>query len=170
MVVNLATQGYYPRDLGCSKVMATGEMCRLLSPQLKLATYGARFTRSTPKAIAGFYGEAGTAVFCCVDSISTRKLVWESVLARAALFVDARMNGEVIRVLTSDEPPVDRRYLTTFFEPHEAHSGSCTAKGTIYTASVAAGLMISQFTKWLRNLPVDKDLSLNLLSSELSAA
>src|SRR4051794_26055639 len=32
--VNLATQGYYPRDLGCSKVMATGEMCRLLNPQL----------------------------------------------------------------------------------------------------------------------------------------
>jgi molybdopterin-synthase adenylyltransferase len=32
---------------------------------------------------------------------------------------------------------------------------------TIYTASIAAGLMIGQFTRWLRGLPVEADLLLN---------
>ena len=48
--------------------------------------------------------------------------------------------------------------------------GSCTAKSTIYTASIAAGLMLTQFTRWLRRLPVDSDLTLNLLSMELGLA
>jgi hypothetical protein len=29
--------------------------------------------------------------------------------------------------------------------------------------------MVGQFTKWLRGLPLDRDLTLNLLSAELSA-
>ena len=32
-----------------------------------------------------------------------------------------------------------------------------------------AGLMLTQLTKWLRGLPVEPDLSVNLLSSELTA-
>jgi molybdopterin-synthase adenylyltransferase len=56
---------------------------------------------------------------------------------------------------------------TTLFDQAAAQRGSCTSKSTIYTASIAAGLMVHQFTRWLRRLPVDADLSLNLLSSEL---
>ena len=50
----------------------------------------------------------------------------------------------------------------------DAHVGPCTARSTIYTASIAAGLMVHQFAKWLRGLPVDPDLSLNLLAAELT--
>jgi hypothetical protein len=39
---------------------------------------------------------------------------------------------------------------------------------TDYCANVAAGVMLSQFTKWLRCLPVDFDFQLNLLSAELA--
>jgi len=35
------------------------------------------------------------------------------------------------------------------------------------TASIAAGLMVHPLTRWLRDLPLDFDLSLNLLASEL---
>jgi len=56
------------------------------------------------------------------------------------------------------------------FGAEQAYAGSCTAKSTLYTASIAAGLMVGQFAKWLRNLPVDRDLTLNLLSAELVAA
>jgi sulfur carrier protein ThiS adenylyltransferase len=55
------------------------------------------------------------------------------------------------------------------FGQDRAYAGSCTAKSTVYTASIAAGLMVAQFTKWLRGLPLDRDLTLNLLSAELSA-
>ena len=37
-------------------------------------------------------------------------------------------------------------------------------------AAIAAGLMTGQFARWLRGLPVDCDLSLNLLASELAVA
>jgi len=46
--------------------------------------------------------------------------------------------------------------------------GPCTAKTTIYCANIAAGLMIAQFTKYLRQLPIDCDVQLNLLASELT--
>ena len=39
-----------------------------------------------------------------------------------------------------------------------------------YTGALAAGLMLSEFSKWLRDLPIDRDLTLNLLSAELTVA
>jgi hypothetical protein len=45
---------------------------------------------------------------------------------------------------------------------------ACTSKSTIYTANVAAGLAVGQLAKWLRNMPVDPDLCLNILTSELA--
>ena len=57
-------------------------------------------------------------------------------------------------------------YPTTLFAQSEAQAGRCTARSTIYAASIAAGLMVHQFTRWLRGLPVDRDTSLNLLAGE----
>jgi sulfur carrier protein ThiS adenylyltransferase len=86
------------------------------------------------------------------------------------LFVDGRMTAEVLRVLAVGEPATDGHYATTLFAADEAYAGPCTASSTIYTASVAAGLMVGQMTRWLRRLPVDGDLTLNLLSMELTVA
>ena len=69
----------------------------------------------------------------------------------------------------SDREQGRSHYPTTLFSQNEAQAGSCTARGVIYTANIAAGLMVHQFTRWLRGLPVDSDLSLNLLASELAA-
>jgi sulfur carrier protein ThiS adenylyltransferase len=79
------------------------------------------------------------------------------------------MSAEVIRVLAVDSPITDDYYATTLFEADQAYAGVCTARSTIYTAALAAGLMVGQMTKWLRNLPVDPDLILNLLAAELTA-
>lgn len=122
-----------------------------------------------PRQMSRLHDSAIRAViFCCVDSISARQMIWESVKGIASLFIDARMAAEVIRVLAVERPASDSYYATTLFAEEQAYAGSCTAKSTVYTASIAAGLMIGQFTKWLRELPVDRDLSLNLLSAELS--
>ena len=76
------------------------------------------------------------------------------------------MLGEIIRVLTAAGAQDREYYSTTLFPQTEALRGSCTAKGTIYAANIAAGLMVQQFTRYLRGLPLDLDLSLNLLASE----
>jgi len=105
-----------------------------------------------------------------VDRIETRSIIWESVKSRANFYADARMNGEVIRVLTSDQPAADAYYKSTLFAADEAFQGRCTARSTIFTASIAAGLMLTQFSRWLRGIPLDRDLTLNLLSSELTVS
>jgi sulfur carrier protein ThiS adenylyltransferase len=46
-----------------------------------------------------------------------------------------------------ERPATDGAYATTLFDANQAYAGSCTAKATIYTASVAAGLMVGQFTR-----------------------
>jgi sulfur carrier protein ThiS adenylyltransferase len=40
----------------------------------------------------------------------------------------------------------------------------------IYRTNVAAGMMLAEFTKWLRNLPGTADLSLNLLCGEMTVS
>ena len=80
------------------------------------------------------------------------------------------MLGETIRVISVSEDTGRSSYPTTLFRQSEAQTGACAARSTIYSASVAAGLMLHQFTRWLRNQPIDTDLSLNLLASEMTVA
>ena len=110
--------------------------------------------------------EIGNVVFCAVDKIDVRRLSGEAVKAKAAFFADGRMSAEVLRVLVACDAASRKHYPTTLFAAEEAYPGSCTAKTTIYCANMAAGLMLAQFAKWLRRLPVDSDLSLNLLAGE----
>ena len=169
-VENLAAQGYWPADLGRAKVHATADLCRSINPDAQVHAHADVFRRSSVKAMAVFHDvRHKLAVFCCVDSITARRLVWESVRQRTAVFLDGRMSAEVIRVLAAGEPAHDSYYHSTLFEQHRAYAGACTARSTIYTASIAAGMMLGQFTKWLRDLPLDRDVTLNLLSAELSA-
>jgi sulfur carrier protein ThiS adenylyltransferase len=163
-VENLAVQGYWPEDILRPKVDATAELCRRMHPSIQLNAVPERFKRSTPRPLST---NGDRMVFCCVDSIVTRRQIWESVRTSASFFVDGRMNAEVMRVIAAEEPAVDTYYQGTLFQAEEAFAGPCTARSTIYTASIAAGLMVHQFTKWLRGIPVDCDVTLNLLAAEL---
>ena len=160
-VSNLASQGYLQDDLGRSKVCATADLSQQVNHGLEVHEVAERFRRSM---------DVGNVVFSCVDSIDVRRLIWESVKDKADFFADGRMSAEVLRVLVACDPPSRKHYPTTLFAAEEAYQGSCTAKTTIYCANIAAGLMLTQFAKWLRRLPVDPDVSLNLLASELSCS
>jgi hypothetical protein len=165
--VNLAPQGYRPDQLTFAKVDATASDCQRTNPQVHVIPKAEFFRRSTARQLS--VAQSELVVFACVDSIGTRRLLWESVRSHAALYIDGRMSAEVLRVLAVDSPRGDSYYQTTLFAAEEAYTGSCTARSTIYTASIAAGLMLSQFTKWLRRLPVDHDVTLNLLAAELTS-
>ena len=163
---NLASQGYWPTDIHHPKVKATAELCRRIHPPLSVTAVAERFKRSTGRELPG---DSEQVLFCCVDSIVTRRMIWETVRWSARLFVDGRMSAEVLRVLAAGEPALDDSYPRTLFSAEDAYVGACTARSTIYTASLVAGLMVHQFAKWLRGLPVDTDLTLNLLAAELTA-
>jgi sulfur carrier protein ThiS adenylyltransferase len=164
-VENLAVQGFWETDLGDPKVHAVANVCHQQYPQMELHARAERFRKSS---VREWPTDREHVVFCCVDSIATRKLVWESVRARASFFADGRMTAEVVRVLASESPLTDTVYPATLFAAGEALVGSCTAKSTMYAASVAAGLMVGQFARWLRGLGVTSDQTLNLLAAELT--
>lgn len=156
---NITTQGYRQSDIGRPKVEALAEELQRIDASLLVGTITDRWRPSRTTE---------DVVFCCVDSISARAAIWRSVGPGCRFWSDGRMRAEVIRVLSVAETQGREHYPSTLFPQAEADPGRCTAKGTIYASNIAAGLMLHQFTRWLRGLPLDPDLSLNLLASELS--
>lgn len=157
--VNLACQGYLEEDIGRPKVDATAHLCRRLNSEIDVQVVPERFRRSQT---------IGNVLFACVDSIATRRTVWEAVNTRTSLFIDGRMAAEVLRVLSVHDQPSAEYYPTTLFSTEQAYVGACTAKSTIFTANIVAGLMLSQLARWLRRLPIEPDVTVNLLTDEMS--
>lgn len=158
-LTNVTTQGYRQTDLGMSKVMATERSILEIDPAIDVTTIADRFR---PRHATR------DAVFCCVDSISTRAAIWRAVQPTAQFWCDGRMLGEVLRILTVSEGSGREHYRETLFDQSAAQSGSCTARSTIYTASIAAGMMLHQFSRWLRGGITDTDLTFNLFAGELT--
>jgi len=158
-ISNLATQGYLHKDLERPKVDVTAEFVREMNNDLNVEVILERFKRLTP---------VGNCVFACVDSIVTRKHIWDAIQDKVNFYCDGRMSAEVLRVITACDEKSRQYYPQTLFTAEQAHVGPCTAKTTIYCANIAAGLMIAQFTKYLRQIPIDYDIQLNLLASELT--
>jgi len=158
-ISNLASQGYLESDIDRPKVQATADLAQQINQQLEVHEVNERFKRSM---------NIGNVVFVAVDKIDVRRLIWESVKDRTSFFVDGRMSAEVLRILTACDSTTRQHYPTTLFTASEAYAGPCTAKTTIYCANIAAGFMLAQFTKWLRNLPIDADVQVNLLSMEMN--
>lgn len=155
---NITTQGYQASDLGMSKVEATARAVRAIDTEVDVETVNDRFRPGLG---------TGEVVFCCVDSISSRAAIWRTLRDQCAFWSDGRMRGEVLRILTAVDSPSRTHYDGSLFPQAESQTGTCTSRSTIYTAGIAAGLMLHQCTRWLRDLSVDRDLTLNLLAGEL---
>ena len=106
--VNLASQGYLEEDLGHPKVEATAALIRKINSQVHVRPSLGRFRRGQTVA---------EHVFCCVDAIATRALIWEAVRHGVDFFADARMSAEVIRVLIATDSASRAHYPTTLFSP-----------------------------------------------------
>ena len=159
---NVTTQGYRESDIGRDKVTATANAIAELDSLIVVDPIVDRFR---------IRQSVNESVFCCVDSITSRTAIWNHLQNRVEFWADARMLGEVIRVLsaTNDSQSI-KKYSDSLFSGEEAQAGSCTSRSTIYTANIAPGMMVHQFARWLRKLPLDDDLCFNLLSSELIPA
>lgn len=170
---NVTTQGYGWQDVGQRKVEAVRSAVLAVDSSIQVAVVADRFRPITA---------TGTAVFSCVDSISARAAIWKTVRKRlsrslgasvpagesaADFWCDGRMLAETIRVLAVTSHRDCVHYESTLFSQTQAQAGRCTSRSTIYAASVAAGLMVHQFTRWLRGIPVDSDTLFNLLSMDI---
>ena len=160
---NVGSQGYYWQDAQQRrpKVAATRAAIQHIDPQIAVEVVCDRFRAKL---------DVGEVVFCCVDSISTRAALWRTLKPRVQFWSDGRMLGEVARVLTVAGATGRQEYARSLFAQAAAQVGQCTSRSTIYAASIAAGLMVHGLARWLRGLPIETDLTLNLLAAELTAA
>jgi hypothetical protein len=158
---NVTTQGYRASEIGAAKVAATAAAVGEIDPTITVETIVDRYRPAC---------DVGEAVFCCVDSIAARSAIWKRLESRCQLWVDARMRGDVLRVLAAADDGARAAYGRTLFPQAEAHAGACAAQGAIYGAAIAAGLMVHQLTRWLRGAPIERDVTLNLWAAEWSVA
>jgi sulfur carrier protein ThiS adenylyltransferase len=157
---NVTTQGYLASDVGQLKVAATRRAAEAIDPAILVETFADRFH---PKQ------SVSDVLFCTVDSISARASIWQTLEHICRFWADARMLGETIRVLIATERRGCERYASTLFAQSDAQSGHCTSRSTVYAAAITAGLMVHQFARWLRDLPVDVDTTVDLLAAEWAA-
>ncbi|HEV8069379.1 MAG TPA: ThiF family adenylyltransferase [Planctomycetaceae bacterium] len=157
---NVTSQGYWQGDIGDLKVAATRKAIHAIDPTIVVDICADRFR---PKQ------SVADVLFCAVDSISARASIWRAVEHRCRFWADGRMLGETIRLLSAADARGRRHYATTLFSQSEAQAGQCTSRSTIYAACIAAGILLNQFTRWLRALPLDIDTTVNLLAGEWTA-
>jgi len=156
---NVASQGYAEGDIGRLKAEATADACRRINLRIEIDGRCERFRRSM---------DVGDVVLAAVDSIEARRLIFRSVEDRASFYGDVRMTAETIRVLTACDAAGRGHYAETLFGAGEAHAGVCTSKMTIFAANIGAGLLLHQFSRWLRGHQTDHVVTLNLLASEMT--
>jgi len=160
---NIGSQGWQEDSVGKYKVdILISSMNHLVEEDTSI------FSRKFCKEDALYCEER--YVFCCVDSIDDRVDIWNWIKDSVCFWCDARVSTDIARILTVDDPVYNRRYEKTFFSGDEAYEGSCSASNSIYVAYVASGIMISQLSKNLRGIRVDHDLTVNLLSNEITGA
>jgi molybdopterin-synthase adenylyltransferase len=155
---NLTTQGYFAEDIGQPKVSACRQVVARIDPSIEVDVICDRYRAKQ---------SIGSVLFCAVDSISSRAAIWRTVEHRCQFWADGRMLGETIRVLAAADARARQHYSSTLFNQSEAQVGTCTSRSTVYAASIAAGLMVHQFSRWLRGLDADPDSTLSLLAGEL---
>ncbi len=160
--INIATQGYRFEHIGKTKVECTAADMRGINDNIELLEV-------IPEKFRYTQLEQCTGVFSCVDKISVRTNIYNRIkLFDTPFFVDGRMLGEVLRVLTIYDADSNKYYESTLFAQEEQQDGRCTARSTIYTANIAAGFMLTSFTKYLRKMPIDYDVLFNIAAMDLT--
>ena len=158
--VNLSVQGFYEAEVGLDKAHAIGNRVDAIDSAIEVSCLHAEYDKSRIPD--------GSVVFSCVDSMQVRRRIFRDFRERDwPVFLDGRMAAESLRVFCIDRSPeaIDL-YRASLFPSHEAHRESCTARATIYCASMAAAILCAQFKKWVMNQAPEPHIQMDLLSMD----
>lgn len=162
-LTNVTTQGWPVGAIGQYKVSHLAEEIQKIEPNCLVAAVPKVFAPS--RLPFGWETDPLNQVFfVAVDSISVRAQIWAEIHESVQFLADGRMLEEFIRIFTVDGTPARKElYAKSLFAQEEAIAGRCTARSTIYSATICAGLMLHQFARWLRGTaPTDPDLYVDL--------
>jgi molybdopterin/thiamine biosynthesis adenylyltransferase len=149
---NLPNQLYRLRDIGRPKVEALAELLREFSP-LEVVPIQEAVTKQRLEGV----------VVSAVDNMATRSEIWRNCIryrAAVPLYLDARMGGQVCRLLTvrPADPDDVRLYESTLYTDEAALEDPCTAQAIIYTVFGVAGLVANQIRRQAESEPIEPDV------------
>lgn len=149
-VVNMSNQWFRFRDIGLNKAIALSEL---------VSDFTGVTINPVPEAFIPDYAvRLAGIVVVAVDSMAARKMIYDSIRARGfavKYIIDPRMSAEFYTQYTIN--PFDEKDQATYAKVLQSDEKSvaerCTAKSTVYTASLAAGLV----TKTIKNIMLKQD-------------
>ncbi|MBI1784616.1 ThiF family adenylyltransferase, partial [Candidatus Sumerlaeota bacterium] len=158
--VNLSVQGFYEAEVGRAKTEVVKARLLAINSRIEVKEWREEYR---PEML-----EAGTVLVSCVDCIKVRRQMFRHFRERAwPVFFDGRMSAESLQVYCIDRSAgAMERYRLSLFPSHEAHRESCTARATIYCASLAAAILCAQFKKWMMGQSPEPRLNFDLLAMD----
>ena len=158
--INLATQGFYEAEVGTSKVAAVENRLRAINSQVAVEASCEAYNpeQILPKSV----------VICCVDSIKTRREIFRHFREKDwPVLFDGRMAAESLQVYcVTRTTEAMSFYRSSLFPSHEAYQESCTARATIYAASIAAAILCAQFKRWAMKQGPELMIQFDILSMD----
>jgi len=159
--VNLAVQGFYEREVGQAKVIAIAKRLVAIDSMVAVVCHETEYD-------AGLV-PPGSVVFACVDSMRVRCRIFRDFQENDwPVFFDGRMAAESLRAFCVER--TDREasalYRQSLFPSHEAYHEGCTARATIYCASLAAAILCALYKRWAMGQSPNPHLHFDLLSMD----
>jgi hypothetical protein len=160
---NLPNQLYRSQDVGRPKAEALAGLLRSFDG-LEVAT----LTRSAPPV------PRARVVISVVDTMRARTAIWSEGIryrARPSLYIDARMGGEVGRILavSPSDPDDVAWYERTLFTDDESDPARCTEQTIVYSVFVLAGLIAAQVRREAVGKAVAREILVDLATLTMTA-
>ena len=157
-VENLSNQFYRHTDIGSNKAEALRDLIYQFTG-VYIEAFPCKYNVEDPPETSGIFISA-------VDSMETRNLIRETlILTRgASLIIDPRMGAE--SYLQYAVHPKTDWYKNTMYTDERAVQEPCTAKSTVYTATLAAGLIVKTIKNYIMGQPYPKSISWDIKSSK----
>lgn len=152
---NLSTQLCRIQDLGKSKVQAVADIIAEFEG-VEISTVESMFDGSIAP---------GTIVISAVDSMKSRKEIWEMVKDQPiSMLIDGRMGLTIMSIYTvlRDITSSIDMYEASLWEDEEVTPLPCTARATIFTGGTIASLICNLITKVAREDEVPQEITFDM--------
>lgn len=158
---NMSCQWYRTKDIGKPKVVALQELIRDFTG-LGIETHDERFEGQ--RVLSGI-------VISSVDSMKVRKVIWDAVKGHGGVthLIDPRMAAEyaLSYVMDPHNPKDIKAYEVTLYSDANAVKERCTAKATMYTATMLAGYVAKHVKDLVTGTPYARVTNWNIATNVL---
>jgi molybdopterin-synthase adenylyltransferase len=151
-IENMSNQFFRFSDIGKNKALALKDLIKDFTG-VDIIAHPEKFESGT--ASKHFFASENSIVISAVDSMAVRKLIFDEIKANdlsgfVKLIIDPRMSAEAYLQFAAlvDSEKSMANYEKTLYSDENAVQERCTAKSTIYTATLAAGMV----TKTVKNI------------------